>query len=285
MQTATNPTYTPPMPQTPEVPQTDNPAIIYRHAVRFTMELEHTEDYYPTPRHKKAAQRRFKANHTFFINYAQRSEAPIVLVECQKSTTFVYRMYQGKLYREAKECNDQGIYRATKLENVVQDVAHQNSPWCSLEKNSAAIETRLERFVVVAGRIYEQHQEPRYDINRNQLEIEHGEPETPYSYLQTYNALEYHAALESIRPRLTRRQSRNSSRIINRLKHDSERKQPKIWVLDPRAVQIPSHEEYVERYEVIQITRAVNDLSDRLRSHHKPRVKRILERLLELQNT
>lgn len=270
-----------PAPTTSSHPVKTSPALQaaqFQQALRFTLTLPHTESYYPTPRHKKTSERPAEALHTYFVSFTSRQEAPLVFVERTDTTTYAYRLFNGQLYKEAKtpDRNNYPKVNALTLETLIDDIKDRNISQWSLERNQAAHQKTLERFLVIAGRLYEKHLEPHYNADRGRVRIGYGMPDQNHSLVMTYNLLEFQAAYDLAFPYVRNRKTRA---ILD--------KRPKIYphiikVINPQAVQIPRNAELSQHFDNLEIQRGAVFLTEKLSNYGQRLRRRILERTLEM---
>ena len=256
-------------------------AIAVTPSLRFVLTLHYQESYLPTPRHKTAHKRPASSDHAFFFALTTRRDAPLVMRERDGETTYAYRSWNGTLYREAKRREHAGSRpHAPGVAGIVEEVRGELNSLCSLEQCVNSVERRLERLLVVDGRVYERHAEPYYEVERRSLRVRYGMPEGQ-SLAGAYNALEYATArLETLPEANYPRRLRHKLR--HRFEADPARDVSPIRVFDRAAVRIPGHEALGERYEAQEVERAASAMLERVRYERTSRRVRVLERCLEI---
>jgi hypothetical protein len=249
----------------PEVTTITHPlSIQYQHTLRFVMKLFYKEEYYPTPRHRKPQHRTSSSQEAFYLPYATRQEAPLVMAVRYSNTIFGYRLFNGVLYREHKNYGYPN-HQAVTLEQLIEEISHSGGSWASLEKHRALIEEKLSQYVIVENHVYIRYQEPVYVVSRGRIGIENGLPRSHREYSSTFNALEFEAALLSLGSKCSKK---------------AERESPRIRVFDARVLAMPTNNELIQRYEQIEIDQAVQTMTEKLGYFPKNLRRRILEQAL-----
>jgi hypothetical protein len=236
-----------------------------QHTLRFDLTVKYTEEFLPTPRHRRHQTRASVSRESFFVAYASRRDAPLVMLERDKHTTYCYRRFQGRLYREHKESPyPYTRFHAVTVAMLIEHAQiHVMKAGFSLFRNREILEHHFKEYLIVENRVYQLHEEPFFQVDRANIYLEHGKPSSHRNYPEAYNVLEYAAALARVHPRHRFEASRRFA----------------VWVIDPRAVQTPSHQEFVACYENAEVKQGLSEVTHKLNKYPDALKKRILEQL------